>query len=113
MHEENLLDLLADPDVPRARIKNRLLKLSGDRARLTDQLSAVSMDLSEGAKFLETSLALLADPWDLYRDASDEVRRRLSQAIFERIYIRDEDVDGMALVDPFDRLFAAEAAHDA
>lgn len=111
--EENLLDLLADPGIPRARVKECLVSIGRERGRLNEQLGAVATDLSDGAAFLEASMALLENPWDLYKDASDEVRRHLNHAIFARIYISDEQVTGIAMNDPFGPLFGVEAAHAA
>lgn len=109
VQEENLLDFLSDPDLPKAKIKARLYKVSEERERLQSQLGTAELDLTEGAAFLEASLALLESPWDLYQSGSDEVRRRLNQAIFHRIYISDEQVTGVDLNEPLGHLFAAEA----
>lgn len=111
--EENLLDLLGDPDVPNAKIKNRLRAIKQERERITEQLTGVELDLTAGAAYIEASLALLENPYELYLEATDEVRRRLNQAIFERMFISDEKVSAVRLQEPHGHLFATEAAFQA
>ncbi|MDR6865833.1 hypothetical protein J2Y69_000415 [Microbacterium resistens] len=55
---------------------------------------------------------LLENPYDLYAATTDEVRRRMSQAVFGAIYIIDDDA-GSTLTAPHDELFAAQAAYRA
>ena len=61
-----------------------------DRADIDTQLATVVQDLSAGVEFLKRWLELLRDPHALYARASNEMRRRLNQAIFGRIVIADE-----------------------
>lgn len=109
--EENLLDLMAEPDLPKAKIKSRLLEITREREILQDQLRSVTLELSDGARYLDTVLTLLANPYELYQVATDEVRRRLNQAIFDRLFISDETHTGAIMHEPHGALFAAQAAH--
>ena len=77
--EENLLDLAAGGSVATDKIRLRLNKITQERERLVHQRDAVALDLTAGATYLEAQLSLLEEPFDLYRDASDEVRRRLTR----------------------------------
>lgn len=113
VQEENLLDLAADGTVAPGKIKVRLRKIGQERERLTTQRDAVAVDLTSGAKFLDSQLSLLENPHELYKNTTDEVRRRLNQAVFGAIYITDEDVVGSRLTSPHDALFATEAAYQA
>lgn len=113
VQEENLLDLAADGTVASAKIKARLRKIGQERERLVTQRDAVTVDLTAGARFLDAQLSLLENPHELYKDTTDEVRRRLNQAVFGAIYITDEDVIGSRLTAPHGELFAAEAAYQA
>lgn len=76
VQEENLLDLAADGTVASAKIKARLRKLGQERERLTTQRDAVTVDLTAGARFLDAHLSLLENPHELYKDTTDEMRRR-------------------------------------
>ena len=113
VQEVNLLDLAADGTVASAKIKARLRKIGQERERLVTQRDAVTVDLTAGARFLDAQLSLLENPHELYKDTTDEVRRRLNQAVFGAIYITDEDVIGSRLTAPHGELFAAEAAYQA
>ncbi|GMA29931.1 hypothetical protein GCM10025874_31840 [Arenivirga flava] len=113
VQEENLLDLAADPEVPQARIRARLSKIKLERERLSGQLGGVETDLKMGVRYIEANLRLLENPQELYVVAEDEVRRRLNQAIFHRLYISDEVVEGAELNEPLGQLLATEAAYRA
>lgn len=106
--EENLLDLAADGTLPQAKIRERLRAIARDRERLTAQLGAVRDDLSSGKAFLEAHLELLTAPHELYRNASDETRRLLNQAIFAHVYVVNDEVIGDELNSPLAELLAAE-----
>ncbi|APZ35630.1 resolvase [Microbacterium aurum] len=106
--EENLLDLAADGELPTARIKVKLHEIGRDRAKLAAQLDAVELDLSGGLAYINAHLELLADPQELYRRASDEMRRQLNQAFFNRIYVVNDEVVGDELNSPLVELLAAE-----
>lgn len=68
-------------------------------------------NLSQGAKFTDLALGLLADPYAPYLHASNETRRRLNQAIFSRLYIHDESVTDRAVTTPMADLLAADAGY--
>lgn len=108
--EENLLDLAQDGLLPTAKAKMRLFNLNQDRQRLVAQRDAVVVELTAGVEYIDAQLSLLENPYQLYGQASDEVRRRLNQAIFDAIYIVDEEVVGSELTEPHDGLFGAQAA---
>lgn len=108
MKEENLIDLAADGELPTARIKVKLHEITRARDKLTVQLGAVEQDLSGALAFIEAHLDLLADPYELYRQASDDTRRQLNQALFNRIYVVNDEVVGDELTSPLVELLAAE-----
>ena len=47
-----------------------------------------------------TNLNLLEDPHALYLNASDEIRRKLNQAIFKHIFVANEKVVGDEINSP-------------
>jgi len=91
--ETNLIELAEDGEMPKARIKTRLTEIGREREKLQAELGKVQLDLSAGAEFLTTCLELLRNPYELYKGASDKVRRRLNQAIFKRLYLFEEKGD--------------------
>jgi site-specific DNA recombinase len=58
--------------------------------------------------YIDAHLALLEQPYELYRHASDETRRKLNQAIFAHIYVVHDEVVGDELNSPLAELLAAE-----
>jgi hypothetical protein len=55
-------------------------------------------DATEIMQALDEALALLNDPQVRYQQASEEVRRLINQALFEKLYIRDDDINDAELV---------------
>lgn len=106
--EDNLLDLAADASLPRDRIRERLRNLGRERETLHEQLSVATADLNAGRAHIDTFLELLSDIRALYIASSDEVRRALNQAIFNNLYIANDDVIGDDIKQPLRELLAAQ-----
>lgn len=106
--EENLLDLAADGELPVAKIKARLHEITRQRDKLTAELATVEDDLSGGLAYINAHLDLLADPYELYRYASEYTRQKLNQALFARVYVVNDEVVGDELTSPLSELLAAE-----
>ncbi|MBT9605902.1 recombinase family protein [Microbacterium sp.] len=111
--ELNLLDLAADDTIPQERIKTKLREIASSRERITEQLAGTADSLTDAVAFIETNLRLLEDPYELYMNASDEVRRRLNQAIFKRIFIDHDEVTDHELDEPLGDLLTAQTIHHA
>ena len=106
--EENLLDLAADASLPRERIRERLRELGRQRETVSEQLNAVAADLTTGRNHIDSFLELLTDIRGLYIASSDEVRRSLNQAIFNNLYVANDDVIGDDVKQPLRELLAAQ-----
>ena len=111
--ESNLLDLAADDSLPRDKIRARLREIATARERLSAQLSATEQTLTDAIEFVETNLQLLENPYELYRHASDEVRRRLNQAIFKQVFIDHDEVTDHDLHSPLGDLLTVQTIHHA
>ncbi len=111
--EENLLDLAADGELPQDKIRARIADINRQRATIQRELDTVVNNLDEGAEHLSANLALLDDPHTLYMRASDEVRRKLNQAIFTAIYVVNDEVIGDEIQSPLAELLAAQRGHQA
>jgi len=90
VQEGNLLDLIAAGDVPTTKVKERLRGIARDRERLTNELDTVRANLDVGAAVVSAALELLSDPQKLYRQAPDDGRRLMNQAIFEKLYVETD-----------------------
>lgn len=102
--EENLLDLAADGSLASSKVRARLLDLGSRKEHLTSQLELVDADLSVGAELLRTALTLMEHPDELSRRISDEHRRLVLQALFDRLYVDQDDVIDADFREPFAEL---------
>jgi hypothetical protein len=88
---DNLIDLVADGGLAGSKAREKITEIERERAALETRLGTIEDDLSIGAEFLKGWLELLRDPYELYRTASNDMRRDLNQAIFTRIFVIDQD----------------------
>ena len=84
-------------------------RIRRERAAADRLLSSYALDHQLIRDTLELALGLTNDIQDAYRKAQPTERRLLNQALFERIEISTEEVDGSTLAAPFDQLITAEA----
>ena len=101
------IERAVDDTIPKEKIRAKLREIGTERERLTAQLQATVDTLKDAVEFIEANLRLLEDPYELHMNASDEVRRRLNQAIFKHIFI-DHDLE-----DPLGDLFTVQTIYHA
>lgn len=104
----DLLDLAADPEIDTSRVRARLREITRKRASLQEELDTVTDDIRAGVEYLDAHISLLERPYELYKQESDAVRRELNQAIFEHIYVINDEVIGDELKSPLRELLAVE-----
>jgi hypothetical protein len=80
---DNLIDLVADGGLAGSKAREKITEIERERAGLEVRLGTIEDDLSIGADFIKGWLELLRDPYELYRNASNDMRRELNQAIFK------------------------------
>jgi site-specific DNA recombinase len=102
--EENLLDLAAEGEVPKAKLLARLVKIKEERASVTEAMSTVDTRLAAGAEVLRAGLDLLDRLPDLYRQLDPLSRRLLNQALFTGLFIERDLPTEEQLAEPFDEL---------
>lgn len=105
---DNLVDLVADGGLAASKAGDRIRAIERERAEITTRLSQVTDDLSVGAEYIRGWLKLLNDPYEMYRTANDEMRRRLNQAIFTHIWVVDADRAESELTEPARLLIDAQ-----
>ncbi len=106
--EGNLLDLAADGEIDASGVRARLREITRQRKEVGEQLHKVIDDLKPALTYLAAHMSLLASPFELYRHASNETRRALNQAIFERIYVAKDEVVGDEIKTPLRELLAVQ-----
>ena len=108
--EDGFLDLLNDPDWPRAKLKKKLADIERERAEIQAQLTDTASKLDEGQQFFSAALALLADPQAFFRRGSDAVKRAITKVIFNKLHLDAENVAGHDLTDGIKGLIEAGAS---
>ncbi|CAI7977248.1 site-specific DNA recombinase [Frankia sp. Hr75.2] len=95
--EDRYLDLVGDPDWPKAKITARMRAIRDERAALKRQLDNTNAELEVGYQIITGMLDLLTDPQELYRVAKKRTRSVLNRAIFTKLFM-DTDGDGPLVV---------------
>lgn len=113
LQEEDLLDLAADGETAPAKVRQRLHRIGEQRQRLSRELANIDTQLDAGVAVLEGSLELLDDIQALYRLTTDEGRRLLNQAIFEKLYVGPEGIEGDEIKPPFREIITVQRAGEA
>ena len=104
--EDAHLDLIGDPDWPQDKLRERLREIRRQQATLRNQLRTPTANLHDGHATLLATLDLLERPQELYVAASDDVRRVLNTAVFDKLKVDHSDdgpfVSGDELKEPFE-----------
>ena len=99
--EKNLVDAIADGDLPRERVRERMVTINDQRRRLNQELTDIESGLGAAVAFLDNALRLLADPYDMYRRMKPEQRRMMNRVVFERVYVDTAKVGHRVHQEPF------------
>jgi len=99
--EENLLDFIANGDMPSGKVRGRLAQIAEERARVQAELAETKPSFDSGVTIVRSALDLLDNPQELYRQTTDRVRRQLNQVFFERLYVEIDGVTDDQLAPPF------------
>ncbi len=99
--EENLLDLVADGALATTKVRSRLIDIARQKGSVQEEMSKTVDDLSLGAELIGKALTFMEDPAALYRNVSDEHRRLVLAALFERLYLHQDEIVGAEMRKPF------------
>lgn len=110
---DNLVDLVAEGGMVAAKAVARIREIEEQKRAAEQQLGTIQDDLAEGVAQIRGWIELLSDPHELYLNASDEMRRRLNQAIFRRLWVIDLDRVESDLSEPAQLLLEAQMAWQA
>ena len=107
---DNLVDLVAEGGMVAAKASARIREIEDQRRVVEQQLGTIQDDLAEGVAQIRGWIELLRNPYELYLNASDEMRRRLNQAIFRRLWVIDLGRVSSNLSEPAQLLLEAQMA---
>jgi site-specific DNA recombinase len=106
--EDQLLELLGDPDWPRAKLKQKLANIETERGEIDRQLQDTRSRLDTGRHFFLLALDLLQDPQACYQQAGTDLRRAMNKLIFTKLYVDDTGVDRDDLAPGFQEIIQAD-----
>ncbi len=106
--ESNLIDLDTEGSLPNNKIRERLHDNQVQRIRITEQLDQIQTDLGEAAELLDTAIEFLSDPGHLYNRVTNKDRRKINQAVFDKLYIDDDTVTHDEPHEPFAELITLQ-----
>jgi site-specific DNA recombinase len=109
--EDNLLDLATDGELPKDKIKERLMAIRDERASIKRDVERLDAELAVGRQVFTLALDLLDRPQELYRQAGPSVRQMLNRTIFTKLKMDGGQVTSDELAEPFDVLVSAGRAY--
>jgi hypothetical protein len=110
--EDNLLDLAADAELPKEKIKEKLVSIRDERERIRREIKRLDAELEVGRQVFTLALDLLDRPEELYREAGPALRKLIVQTIFAKLKLDGKTVTGDELAEPFDVIVPAGRAYD-
>ena len=110
--ESNLLDLAADGDLPKEKIKEKLIAIRDERASIRRDIERLDAELETGRAVFRLALDLLDQPQELYRQAGTALRRTMNQTIFTKLKLDGLAVAADELAEPFDAIVPAGRAYE-
>ena len=105
--EDNLLDLAADGDLPKERIREKLIAIRDERASVRRDVESLDAELETGRQVFGLALDLLDQPQELYRQAGSALRKLMNQTIFTKLKLDSAAVAADELAEPFDVIVPA------
>ncbi|WP_284979487.1 recombinase family protein [Arthrobacter sp. fls2-241-R2A-200] len=109
--EGRLVDMAADGILPPSKIREKMHELRVQRSRIEDSLANIGEEIAVGGQLLTKAIDQIADPKAYYEKATDKVRRLLNESFFHRFFVYQDGAVGADLNQPFDDIFAAQAAY--
>jgi site-specific DNA recombinase len=88
----SLLHLFYKEEVDEDMLAAEQKRIAAERTEAKRWAAAATQDAAEIKEALNEALKLLKDPHIRYREAELDVRRLFNQALFEKLFIHDEDV---------------------
>ncbi|GAB3428701.1 recombinase family protein [Flindersiella endophytica] len=105
--EDAYLDLVGDPNWPKAKLTAKVQAVREERERVRIELDGLVSDISGGKQVITAALDLLQDPQELYRRCGPEEKRLLAQMVFVKLKIDNGEIVDEELAEPFDAVVPA------
>ena len=106
--EENLIDLAAEGGMEVAKVRKRLAEIQRKRDQVARRMGNQVEQLEVGIQLIEGALQLLHNPSDMYLRMTSEGRRKMNQAVFEKLYVFEGVVTEVVFQVPFGDLMGGQ-----
>ncbi len=106
--EENLIDLAAEGGMEVAKVRKRLAEIQRKRDQVAGRMGNQVEQLEVGIQLIEGALQLLHNPSDMYLRMTSEGRRKMNQAVFEKLYVFEGVVTEVVFQVPFGDLMGGQ-----
>src|SRR5207253_7346450 len=110
--KDNILDLVAIGEAPAKNVKAKLKEIRDKSGSIERELSKATERRHAGTALLEDALDLLRDLQERYRRMSDAQRKLMNQAIFEKLYVTEDNITDAKVHPPFDQLMEARKEYE-
>jgi site-specific DNA recombinase len=110
--ESNLLDLAADAELPKEKIKEKLISIRDEREHIRREVKRLDAELEVGRQMFTLALDLLDRPEELYREAGPSLRKLIVQTIFTKLKLDGKAVTADELAEPFDVIVPAGRTYE-
>lgn len=102
--ENYLLNLAAEEEWPKDKLREQLATIRDDRKRIQRTLDHAENQLDDGIQFLTLALDLMTDPHAMYYTGSEGVKTIMNRTIFTKLYVDGDTITGHELREPFNAL---------
>jgi site-specific DNA recombinase len=112
--QQKLLHLFYKGSIGEEVLEAEQTRIETERSQAQRWGEVAAHDATEIMQALDEALALLNDPQVRYQQASEEVRRLINQALFEKLYVRGDDIsdaEPVSWVRDIHRLASAPQEH--
>jgi hypothetical protein len=110
--ESDLLDRAADGEIPKEKIKEKLIAIRDERAGIRRDVERLDAELATGRAVFALALDLLDQPRELCRQAGPLLRKTMNETIFTKLKLDGAAVAADELSEPFDVIVPAGRAYE-
>ena len=101
-----VLDAFYANAIDTPELRNEQVRIAAERAAAEQIVDSHQHDEKHLTNRLEYCLSLLSSAHAHYQQADDNARRELNQAVFEHLYVHDDEIVGSDLTPAFQRLMS-------
>lgn len=109
---QKVLDAYYADAIDTQELKKEQARIAAQRARIEGELNKLDLNEQMITRTLDNCLRLLASAQQHYQQSTDVGRRELNQAVFEHLYIHDDEIIASDLEPAFRRLMSDSLASD-